>query len=259
MLHAINQGKSGIYKRYLGHRDGEEVRVNEEDELTALLLGSLALLPEQDVAVFWHHLLIYLQAPGYTSLLPVKANMIFWPSVPAEPKQRIEPDLMVELVWPEGQRISLIVELKWRAPLSGKDQLHRQWRYCLSDTEKNVGYHLFIAPETGAAIIAKGSNLGNIWNGRLLDVSWYRLIGMFDLLPSNLQPWAKQVRATLKKLGIQRFVGFKKLQATPVLGCVAGKPLFWKGMLGFKEFPCELTSFTLPLLTNNLFFSKLEN
>lgn len=71
MLHAINQGKGKIYKRYLGHRDGTEKRVYEEDEITALLLGPLALLPEKESAAFWHYLLHNLEAPGYTEQLPV--------------------------------------------------------------------------------------------------------------------------------------------------------------------------------------------
>jgi hypothetical protein len=35
MLHAFCRRKSGLYKRYLGHREPGEKRVCEEDEITA--------------------------------------------------------------------------------------------------------------------------------------------------------------------------------------------------------------------------------
>lgn len=258
MLHAINQNKSNIYKRYLGHRDKQGERVHEEDELTALLLGPLALLPEQDCAAFWHHLLLYLKAPDYTATQPTSAEMSFWPSIKIELNRRIEPDLMVSLVWTDGTQIKLIVELKWRAPLSGDDQLHRQWEFCLSSAEKKTGYHLFIAPETSNALAAKNSELGNIWKGRLLDISWYQLLGMFENLPTNLQPWAKQVRATLEKLRIQRFKGFQQLKPTQKLNWLKTTPIFWKGMKGFHNLP-YISSPNNNLLSNQtLFFNSGE-
>jgi hypothetical protein len=50
MLQTIFHKKTKIYSRYLGHRDEGERRVSEEDELTGLLLGSLAFMPQKESA-----------------------------------------------------------------------------------------------------------------------------------------------------------------------------------------------------------------
>lgn len=110
-------------------------------------------MPEKTAALFWHLLLIEMKAPNYTSSSPDSAHIGFWPKFSAEQGRTIEPDMFVELRWADGTIFKLIVELKWRAPLSGNDQLHRQWEYCID--ERINAFHLFIALETSAAQAAR--------------------------------------------------------------------------------------------------------
>lgn len=244
MLHAFNQGKSTLYRDYL-YRNEREGRVNAEDELTALLLGPLDLLRPEDTALFWHTLLKQLKAHDYQpDSLPSQAKMYFW-----RREKGIEPDLVVELYWTDSSKIDLLVELKWRSPLSGHDQLRRQWLEYFSDQQRQTGYHLFIAPETSAAATARNSEQGDVWQGRLLEVSWFKLMSFFTGLPvtSPLKPWANQVSQTLQKLNIRSFQGFKShLKPVP-----HNQPdyshLFWRGFIGFQSLPLQVPQINYPL------------
>lgn len=236
MLQAIHQRKSKIYRRYLGERDGTEAKVAEEDELTALLLGPLQFMPERNAALFWHQLLLEFEAPNYCpDTSPEGLCMKFWPSFPAGSRQRVEPDLLVELTWPDGKTLKLIVELKWRAPLSGDHQLHRQWQHCLTSQEQATAYHLFIAPETSEAQAALGSDTGDIWKGRLLSISWYELMGLFDQSYLDLGVWPEMMTHTLDCLGIHRFKGFKSLHSAPEVVFSAQRPVFWNSPIHSLE------------------------
>lgn len=128
MLHAFCQQKSRLYKRYLGHREEGEKRVSEEDEITSLLIGPLDYLPPQASGSFWRALIEREISESLTFPAgPIdRVRMKFWP------RRSIEPDLLVELDWCTGERRLLLVELKWNAPLSGDDQLHRQWNEFLT-------------------------------------------------------------------------------------------------------------------------------
>lgn len=230
MLQAISQKKSTIHLRYLGARDGVEGKVYEEDELTSLLLGPLQFMPEKTAALFWHLLLIEMKAPSYTSTPPVSAHIRFWPRFPAEQGRTIEPDMFVELRWADGTIFKLIVELKWRASLSGDDQLHRQWEHCISDDERNNAFHLFIAPETSAAQAARSYLDKDPWKERLIEISWYELMGVFDDLNSNnFGVWPELVVNTLDRLGIRRFKGFDYLCYPSTIFETNQQPLFWNG------------------------------
>lgn len=57
MLHAFCHKKSGLYKRYLGHREQGEKRVCEEDEITALIMGPLDYLSAEATGMFWRALI----------------------------------------------------------------------------------------------------------------------------------------------------------------------------------------------------------
>lgn len=230
MLHAITQKKTRLHLRYLGHREAGEKRVCEEDEITSLIMGPLAFLPDSAIGAFWIALVksanpeIELSAGGVT-----KAEMTFWPR-----REGIEPDLRVDLSWGGEQRV-LLVEFKWRAPLSGKDQLHKQWQQFLSPGEQACAWHLFIAPST-----SEGSNAlsrDDVWKGRLLLRSWFDVLNMLHDLSGPdahlLQRWASEVRRCLGRLGIRPFRGFSCLSPseTPPQQAVA----FWRGFDGFAH------------------------
>lgn len=245
MLHAITQRKTNIYRRYLGVREPGDVKVAEEDELTALLLGPLALMPPTVSAMFWMKLLRLSKAPSIPNTDPLSAIMEFWPSRPDGDGGRIEPDLQVKLLWPDGQRYLILVELKWRAPLSGNNQLHRQWMEYLSPHERKKAWHVFIGRETSEALKALGQK--DVWNGRLLPMSWFEMLGMLEQMGiADLNPWVEQVSSVLKCLGIRRFQGFRSFPQSTYRH--KNEVVFWRGFTGFSHLePMVIDSSSLPI------------
>lgn len=209
MLHAFSHKKSKLYQRYLGHRDEtSEKRVAEEDEITSLIMGPLALFPPSVIAAFWLGL-VRLRNPEHVfpTGAPTSGEMHFWPR-----RGRIEPDLRVDLAWGSDTR-TLLVEFKWRAPLSGEGQLHDQWRSYLSEEERAKGIHLFVGLDTSEGINALSR--GDIWKGRLLMRSWFDVLTtlstLHDAAGLELRRWGEQVKHTLALLAVRPFEGFQTL------------------------------------------------
>lgn len=228
MLHAISQKKSQLHKRYLGHREPGEGRVGEEDELTSLLIGPLAFLPAQAIATFWERLLQHAQPSiDWPQGAVAHAQMRFWPRRLIAPKRFIEPDLLVEIQWPGAERRLLLVEFKWRAPLSGERQLHDQWLKFLTPEERPHALHLFIAPEASPGLKALAHD--DVWQGRLLLRTWLDVLTCLQRLPKpqhdTLGPWATQVANVLAMLNIHPFQGFTDLSAPPLRELT--RPIFW--------------------------------
>lgn len=240
MLHAINQHKTSFYKRYLGHRDAEEVRVQEEDEITSLIMSPLAFLPPQEIGIFWERL-VFAESKYEIRSDPVKrAKMFFWPR-----RNNIEPDMLVQLEWETGEKRYLMVEFKWNASLSGEDQLQNQWCNFLSDEERSAAYHIFIAPSVSCAITARRQN--DVWHGRLVLRSWLQILSILNELTissegEGLFLWARQVMYLLQSIKIQPFTGFDKISGMTALPIIHGSPLFFRGFSGFKQ------QFVLPQL-----------
>jgi len=232
MLHAFRRGKSRLYKRYLGHREEGEHRVCEEDEITALILGPMDYLPAEAVGIFWKAV-IEQGSRGLPHAFPlgpaVRTEMHFWP------RRSIEPDLLIELHWADGARRWLLVELKWKAPLSGDDQLQLQWREFLTPAEREEAYHLFIAPEISAGLNALGKE--DIWDGRLLLRSWVSILHVLQHLnatnSAGFDKWKAQVVHFLGQLGIKPFRGFTSLLSPQ---SAFESPIFWSSLGGFAQF-----------------------
>jgi hypothetical protein len=231
MLHAFCKRKSRLYKRYLGHRDEGEKRVCEEDEITSLIMGPLDYLAPEASGTFWKALVEYgsrHDQPRLPDGAPSFVAMTFWP------RRNIEPDLLVELYWLTGERRLLLVEFKWNAPLSGANQLNRQWCEYLTADERKMAYHVFIAPEVSAGLNALGQ--GDIWNGRLILRSWVSVLDILRRLDCSSNPglerWKTQVTTFLGMLGVLRFQGFRGL-AAPRL-CLTS-PVFWCPVSGFTS------------------------
>lgn len=223
MLHAFSHKKSRLYRRYLGHRDETtEHRVAEEDEITSTLIGPLAFLSPAAIAAFWGAL-VHLRNPEYPlpTDAPTRAEMYFWPR-----KGRIEPDLRVELTWSTHIQI-LLVEFKWRAPLSGQEQLHDQWKSYLDADEQSRALHLFIGLDTSEAINAL--NRRDVWNGKLLTRSWFDILTAVATIRTGpgleLRRWSEQVRRCLKLLAVEPFSGFESI-AQPQLQAISGHVFF---------------------------------
>jgi hypothetical protein len=209
MLHAFSHKKSRLYRRYLGHRDETaELRVAEEDEITSLMMGPLAFLSAPAVGAFWASLVMLRNSEvEFPTGNPTHVDMQFWPR-----KGRIEPDLRVELAWGNVSRI-LLVEFKWRAPLSGENQLHDQWSEYLQQEERDRAIHLFIGLDISEGINAL--NRRDIWHGKLLMRSWFDVLTSVSTIKSGpgleLHRWSEQVEKCLLLLTIQPFSGFKSM------------------------------------------------
>lgn len=223
MLHSFCHRKSNLYRRYLGHREEGEKRVCEEDEITSLIMGPLDYLSDQARALLWKALVEH----GSTTERafpsgPIRsAEMKFWP------RKSIEPDLLVQLEWETGERRIILVEFKWRAPLSGDDQLHRQWSEFLTADERDVAYHLFIAPDISAGLNALGRE--NVWQGKLVLRSWLDVLNVLSEMDCStdigLSKWRFHVTDFLGRLGIERFQGFRGLYLPVLPECAQ---LFWR-------------------------------
>lgn len=242
MLHAFNQGKSSLYKRYLGHREIGEKRVCAEDEITALIMGPLDYLPAEAAGLFWRSLIErgrHDVHPAFPAGPVENARMRFWP------RKGIEPDLVVELGWPNGERRILLIEFKWEAPLSGKDQLHRQWQEFLTPAERKVAYHVFIAPEISAGLNALSEQ--DVWGGQLILHSWLGVLHIVRSMSASgftgLEMWKSQIACFLGKLGIFRFQGFDSLSVPPVVG---SSTVFWSPLNGLTKLHLP----TIPSLAN---------
>ena len=251
MLHATaHHGKSTLYKRYLGHRDGIEKSVHEEDEITSTVIGPLDFLLPEEVHRFWHTVLEHKILPSDS---PSSTCIKFWPK-----NNKIEPDARVDFHWSNNDRCILLIELKWHAPLSGNDQLHQQWKQYLQADERKNALHVFIAPEISQGINAQQDK--KTWGDRLVIVTWMQIRNALKSLEgenSGLGRWAKVANSFLERIGVRQFIGFRRLdlKEIPNLENVS-KPIFWKPFVGFSklmplpELPTNITS--------TLFFGKTQ-
>lgn len=228
MLHAFAHKKSRLYRRYLSRSERKESsdRATQEDEITSTILGALDLLPETEVAKFWLALAAFTPNSSLPPGEATRAEMTFWPG-----RGQIQPDLLVELFWGSERRL-LLVELKWRSPLSGSDQLHKQWESFLTPTEREIALHLFIGIETGEGYQAKAQN--DVWRGRLCLLNWHHVLYCATYSAKGgsrqFQTWAKHSAHLLGLMGITPFLGFKRIVAPEAHDL--NKRVFWKGSNG---------------------------
>jgi hypothetical protein len=251
MLHALTRNKSKLHERYLGHRESGEKKVSEEDEITALIMGPLAFLPSGAIGSFWKALLKDVPSNLFPDESVTDAQMTFWPRADWT---RVEPDLRVDLSW-ESKKLTLLIEFKWRAPLSGRDQLHRQWNEYLLAHERQRALHLFIAPDISAGLAAREQD--DIWGDQLILRSWFDILNvMQDGLAGpehiQLQRWKKEVIDCLQKLSIHPLGGFQRI--SPPAQPVAPAEVFWKGFHGFAGMARLDPPASLVNLSDTIFF-----
>lgn len=232
MLHAMGQRKTSLYRRYIGRRNQEDGRVSMEDEITSTLLGPLAFLPKRDSAYFWYHLLKSGCKRTIADTPPESADIQLWPR-----RHGIEPDMHVVLNWPDGHAHTLLIELKWTAPLSGDDQLYRQWQEYLTDSERESATHLFIGKECSCAHAAKAWD--DVWDGALVTQTWNQVLSFVHQqrqsadMPDSLACWSDLVAITLDKMGIQPFCGFSELPQ--IIETDTTYPIFFSGLQGLDD------------------------
>jgi len=267
MLHAIAKGKSTLYRRYLGERDGDELKVYEEDEITSTILGPLDFFPAADVQRFWQ---LVLRTAGQGKFLPessvTSVLLETWPRrTVIKDGKSVEPDALVTMHWENGVSRSLLLELKWRAPLSGENQLHRQWLQFLNETERESALHLFIAPEVSAGAQAPNETGGDVWStpegSRLVLLPWLKIrtvLGSLSEEKSALGRWATLADQFLERVRISRYGGFNQFSNAISLPDQIPATLFWR--------PNKFTGWRVtcepPVLPNSpagpIFFSQLR-
>ena len=261
MLHAIVQGKSKIYRRYLGHRDGAEVHVSEEDEITSTILGPLCLLDPSDVASFWREVLKPTHQKDFLiDEKPITAKVSLWPSrwVSDSSRSRVEPDLLIELSWkgesegdPDRKRM-LLCELKWRANLSGDDQLKLQWTKFLCQKERDDAIHIFLGLELSAGISAfeRDKVWGDAPEHRLVLLSWLGVRHSLKCIRNETTPlgrWADLSDRFLERLQVRQFRGFHSIEPVPSLPQVlTEQPIFWRPST-FNGLMSRIPPTTVPL------------
>ena len=232
MLHAIEKSKTRIPTRYLGDRDGIELRVSEEDEITSTVLGPLDFLTAAENHRFWQRLLATANQADF--LLPSQPSNVqfgFWERrIAYDASGTIEPDAVLRMFWPDGSVRILLIELKWRAPLSGEDQLHRQWLQYLTEEERQNAVHLFIAPNVSAGEWARSNN--DVWgNRKLILLSWLHIrsvLSEFSKEATAIGRWARVADQFLESVHIRKFRGFNTLfHEQAQLPESLPSPLFW--------------------------------
>jgi len=233
MLHAIASRKTRYHRRYHGERDGSEAKVSEEDEITSTVLGPLEFMGVEDGFQFWQSVI---KNSGTAFSLPEtppsQIRYEFWPRRQASDNSgRIEPDLLVTLRWPDGLSRWLLVELKWRAPLSGQDQLHRQWLNFLNAEERANALHIFIAPTIAAG--AEAISHSNVWGERGLSIiSWLQIRSTLRELSrekSGIGYWSAISDHFLEAVGIRRYHGIKNVKYNGIdIPMELPSSVFWK-------------------------------
>lgn len=213
MLHAIHKNKTRVYNRYKGHPTPDEKRVSEEDEITSIVFSPLTFMSPEDNAYFWHFISSKKLAINKSSP-PLSSTIEMWPSrTSSETGNRIEPEILINLIYPDT-KITLIVELKWNAPLS-ENQLQKQWCNFLESAEQENGVQIFIGRDTSTAIKAKEEPDKWIDPNKLIILSWSEIIALLgseDFKGSEiLKSWSKLLCDFMSKLGIRAFKGFNEL------------------------------------------------
>lgn len=212
MLHAINRSKTTLYQRYLGRRELGE-RVTGEDEMTSLVFGSLALLPDAAVFSFWKELLENgTQGLAWQDDAPASVSMTLWP-----PRRNgIEPDIRIELIWPNLLRQVILIEIKWRGGTlsTNGEQLSKQWQEYLLPDERTTALHVFLGLDISEGIKAKSAYDAPWSDDQLFLKTWADVGRTASKLTHDplLYRWAEQVSALLNRLNITPFAGFLAAQ-----------------------------------------------
>jgi hypothetical protein len=261
MLHATSKNKTKFYRRYLGHRDGEDRKVCEEDEITSTLIGPMEFLPVLDVYQFWKNILNHTDHRDFLpNVPPENIETTLWSRRKAlDDGKIIEPDVVVTLKW-ANQVYNLLIELKWRAPLRPKDQLHRQWLQYLASHEQTYSLHLFIAPTVSEG--AKALAEKDVWKGRLVLLPWMKVrdvLGKYSEEKTAIGRWAQLVDTFLAHVQILRFGGFAHLVNDANSLQISLPPtIFWypHKFSGWGE--CVLPQGLQNTLPNPIFFKKSQ-
>lgn len=209
-----------------------------EDEITSIVLGPLIYMPPEDVWKLFRKWL-----PFKSDLWPIEISndmkLSFWPNIAKA--GRIEPDLLVQFTRNDAPVLTVLFEIKWSSPLSGYDELVKQWE-ALEDKEKKSTFHIYLVKETGKGnreVIRSLENSNDkIWRERLVCIGWRSLIEtlQFDRpkFGRAMDLWADGIIAFLRRRGQTTFTGFTWLEGKSV-STPPASGLFWRLSSWFSE------------------------
>lgn len=257
MLHAVMKRKTRYYKRYEKRtphasdsdlNDQERERhVSQEDEITSTVLGPLDFLPFHDFHRFWQELLC---AAGHNKFLPDQSpsriKLLMWDRRVVNDGTPIEPDVVVTMDWEDGTSRILLIEMKWHSPLSGTNQLHRQWMQYLTEMERAGAVHILIAPNISEGAHAPNNEKagGNVWQttgeNHLVLMPWLKfrnILSAFSREDSGLGRWARHADQFLERINVRKFGGFNNWEYQISLpsrlpSCVFWQPYRFSGLRG---------------------------
>lgn len=135
--------------------------------------------------------------------------------------------------------------------------MHRQWNEFLSEEGRQQALHLFIAPDTSAAIAAK--ERADVWGRWLIPRSWLDVLNVMqnDLKgPAYivLSRWRDEVIRCFQKLSIRPLRGFAKIPLPHRLP--EGGEVFWKGFNGFVKLAPPKSSQRIVSVSEPVFFKS---
>lgn len=261
MLHAYNRRKSKLYSRYQNVKsllsEDEDRKIPAEDELTSTIIGPMDFLQSNDIYLFWSKLITTISPISRDGgQLPVTAPSSvehhFWPR-----RRGTEPDVMINLRWPNGERRILLVEIKWRSGLSGDDQLHRQWVNFLEPAERAISIHIFISLREHDFSFKKNKGNDGWPETKLVTLTWMqwkrelencKRTNSFSVPFKN---WADVACDLLEKLDVTHFRGFRNMQP-PTLSDTNAPTIFWN-----PEYFTQLPDITpIPNMTEAFYFNN---
>jgi len=142
---------AALYKRSvaLEFAQPDSYRRTQEDEVVSLVFGVLQYLP----VVERTSLLIEWLLPHHRKEF-IDSELRFWPLRRAKVDDgedplfvNVEPDIEIDLIRPNapaGEKEIVILEAKWNSPLSGVDQLRKQWHAVKRSAGQQPFKHLLL-------------------------------------------------------------------------------------------------------------------
>lgn len=260
MLHAYNRRKSRLYNRYQEVKsllsEDENRKIPAEDELTSTIIGPMDFLQPGDIYSFWLKLITTISPSSFDdgqfpATAPSGVEHHFWPR-----RHGTEPDLMIHLQWQNGERRILLIEIKWRAGLSGNDQLHKQWNNFLDINERAISTHIIISLREHDLSFKKDTKNNDWPNSKLISLTWMQWKRELEKCRSSnifsvsFKNWARVACDLLEKLDVNHFRGFRNLQA-PIFSNTKTSSIFWNTEY-FRQLP---TTTSIPNTTEEFSFN----
>ena len=235
MLQAVIKNKLNRYLR----KDGQP----PEDLITDCFFGPLRYLDMGDAGKALAYICHNVGKAAFHVLDGSAVSDIeLWPR-----KNSVEPDVLVHCRSSVGTAVQLLIEVKWNSPL-GEAQAVRQWcEFNGSSVGDDRLLHLIVCRSRTSVERDIKKQEEEVWKGQDEDLavwresrlvlSWYEVAKRLRDRPrwqsAQLQRWAYDTSAVLKRYGERPFEGFANLPST-VLNQSDNKFMFWDHQRAFR-------------------------